>query len=176
MMEVKSKKLDEREDKYSRIIIPNEQAKNKIKKSENNNENQKEERDKKIKRLNALKREIDIEVRLNKTPSKEKSQKIREYIDLCNEIYQNEEISFSEIEFLKKAMYKIPIEGKDLARFVKRCCDVERYGEALKLVMNRTDLNINSTEKEEESFKNIQSHLLRIYRIQEATRLNKKRK
>lgn len=134
-----------------------------------------EEKKEVMQRFKQIKREIDLEVRLDKKISKEKEEKIREYIDLCYQIYQKEKISKLELEFLKRAIQKVPINDRDIVRFAKRCTDIEEYAEAYNMVRNRRRMGkaIIPEDKQAELEK-LETSLNNACKLQKAMRLMNK--
>lgn len=135
----------------------------------------KQQQREKLQKFNRLKREIDSEVRLGKKVSAEKEGKIREYIDLCHEIYKKEKITNMELSFLKQAMNKIPINEEDIIKFAKRCVNIEEYKEALIMVRKREQLTIKKGSKvEKQTLINLENSLVKACKVQKAIQLMRK--
>ncbi len=135
-----------------------------------------EQRKEKMRKLEGLKREIDSEVRFEIEPTDEKKKKIREYIDLCNSIYEQEKISIIEVDFLSKATQKIPVKYVDIINLAKRYSDTEQYRKALNVIKHRKAFQIGSiSEKEKENFDTLEKILLNACKVQQAITLIKKR-
>ena len=78
-----------------------------------------------MRELEEIKREITVEVNYDKEPNKEKEEKIRQYIETCNRIYENKKLPKLELQFLEKAIKKVPSSYKDIVRFTKKCINIQ---------------------------------------------------
>ena len=135
---------------------------------------EKEKRER-IKKLERLRNEISIEVRLGRKASNEKKEKIRNYIELCFEIHEEEKISKLELLFLKEAIKRIPTDEKDIIRFVKHCISIGEYEEAFNIVANRHEIKeLTISKQKEESFKKLEVTLDRASKIKQAIQIIKR--
>ena len=142
------------------------------KKNENTERKRKKESEQKF---SNLKREIDIEVRFDKIPSDEKKDKIRQYVELCFAKYKKGKISPIELQFLGKALDKIPINYKDIEKYSRICFGVNEYERALKMIRSvETKEEVSMTTNERKSLKQIESTLSKFCSIREAINIMKK--
>ncbi len=122
-----------------------------------------------MQKLNQLKREIDAEVRLGVKPTKEKQEKIREYVDLCFETYSEQKMSLLELEFLEKALDIIPMRYSDVIKFARKSAELELYGKAVVKLRKRKEKKIEDiSEEREEKLKKIEGNLLKAYQVRRA--------
>ena len=120
-------------------------------------------------KLNQLKREIDAEVRLGIQPTKEKQEKIREYVDLCFDIYAEQKMPILEFEFLEKALDAIPMKYSDVIKFAKKSAELELYGKAVVKLRKRKEGKIEGiSEEREEKLKKIEGNLVKAYQVKSA--------
>ncbi len=127
------------------------------------------------KRIMDLKREIGIEVRFDKQPSEDKKAKIREYIDLCQEVYRKEKIEKTELIFLRQAMHTISIKEKDIVRFSKICIDVGEYKEALDMIRSRNEILDGTTNQEsEKALIKLEVEVEKLFQVQRAMQIMKR--
>ncbi len=123
-----------------------------------------------------LKRAIEQEVRLDKSMNAEKKVKIREYILMCLDLYQKENIPIAELEFLKQAMRKINIIDDELIKFARITIKVGKYEDALKMIETvkskeqRNDKKTASGEK----IKKLKSILEKVCKVQKAIQMMQK--
>ena len=154
--EERKESLQSVEQKRRKITSPIEQKRRKItspieqkRRKEVSQIEQKEEDPEK--RLRRLRREIDVDVKINKRPSKDKEGKIRDYIEQFYEINQDKSISKSDLIFLKNALKKININYRDIVRYTKNCISSKKYNEAIELynmaLNERTTLSAEETKK-----------------------------
>ena len=155
-------------ERISKIILQGEEP---IKKKNEDIERKKELEHKFLK----LKREIEIEVRFDKIPSDVKKDKIRQYVETCFVIYKKEKISKMELQFLGRALEKIPINYKDIVRYAKMCFRIDEYEQALKMIRNIEIMEkVSISEDEKESLKQVENTLSRFCKIREAINIMKK--
>ena len=133
------------------------------------------EKKKQTHKFNQLKREINTEVKFEKNPSTEKKEKIREYINLCYKIYQEEKISLLELLFLRKAIQKVPIDDIDIIQFAKLCISIGEYKEGLDVVRSRYKIKETTMSKEkEDTLKKLECSLEKACKVQQAIQIIKK--
>ncbi|MCI8471370.1 MAG: hypothetical protein HFJ35_08015 [Clostridia bacterium] len=143
-------------------------------------EEQKEgiEKEENIMRLNQLKRQIEISVRLKNLPadaSDEEKQKIREYIDLWYKIYEKEKMTKEELLFLKLALQKIPIDENDIIRFAKQSIVIGEYTEALNFIRNRHGKQeISISEEKEQALEKLEGSLIKASKVESAIQIIKR--
>ena len=137
--------------------------------------NKEENSEEDIKTLNRLKRQIEVSVRLENLPTNvtdEEKQKIRKYIDLCYKIHEKQRITKIELLFLKQALQKVPIDEKDIIRFVRQGIVIGEYTEALNFVRNRHGRKEVTISKErEEALEELESSLIKASKIQKAIQI-----
>ncbi len=138
---------------------------------------EKEKKEQNMQMLKRLKREIDLEVRLGKKPSADKEEKIREYIDLCHEIYKKEKISMAELEFLERAMQRTKIKYKDIVQYSRRCIEIGAYAKPLTIIKKNTEFQLEPlSKKQKENLQVLQQTLVNACKVKQAIRINSKRK
>ena len=113
----------------------------------------------KIEKHNTLMQQISTEIKENSENPLLKVQ-IRDYIDLCNEIYQEKEISIPELKFLHNIMHRIPIDVKDIVWYVQKAEQIEAYKEALEIISERNQFKIKILKREEKKFKEMEKSLI----------------
>ena len=124
------------------------------------------------KRLRQLKREIDVEVRIGIKASKNKQEKIREYIDLCYEIYKNEQMPKLELSFLGNAMKQVPIDYKDIAKFGKKCIEIGEYENGMEFIRTMKDGdNVELSIEEYSKVCDLEKSFVRSINVQRAINL-----
>ena len=120
--------------------------------------------------LNQLKREIDAEVRVGLQPTKEKQEKIREYIDTCFE-----KMPILEFEFLEKALAIVPMKYSDMVNFTKKCAEFQAYGKAAVTLKDRKKrIQEDITPEQDEKLSQLQKNFVKAYRVREAMLIMKK--
>ena len=133
---------------------------------------EKEKREKDMQVFKRLKREIDIEVRLGKKPSDEQKEKIREYIDLCHEIYMKEKISMAELEFLERAMQRIEIKYEDIVQYSRRCIEIGEYTKPLTIIQKNKKFQVEQlSKKQKEKLQLLEQTLVNACRVNRAIQL-----
>ena len=150
-----------------------------VKESDTEKSEQQPSKEKNIKRLNQLKRQIEISVKLENLPadaSDEEKQKIREYIDLCYEIHQKEKMTKAELLFLKQALQKVPIDENDIIRFAKQSIAIGEYKEALDFIRNRNERQgtISISEEKEQTLEKLERSLIKASKVEEAIQIIKR--
>ena len=121
----------------------------------------------KMQDLRKVKILVDIAVRTSKKLEEKDKQQIREYIDICLESYKDEKIPKSEMEFLEKAMKKVPINSKDVIKFVKVAIYGNKYQDALKILENKKELEtIKMSEEDKEKLSSMKNTLRNACKIE----------
>ena len=122
-----------------------------------------------MQKINQLKREIDAEVRFGIQPTKEKQEKIREYVDLCFDIYAQQKMPILEFEFLEKALDAIPMKYSDVIKFARKSAELELYGKAVVKLRKRKEGKIEDiSEEREEKLKKLEGNLVKAYQVRSA--------
>lgn len=122
-----------------------------------------------MQKLNQLKREIDAEVRLGIQATEEKQEKIREYVDLCFDMYAEQKMPILEFEFLEKALDVIPMKYTDVIKFSRKATELELYGKAVVKLRKRKEGKIEGiTEEREEKLKKLEYNLVKAYQVRSA--------
>lgn len=122
-----------------------------------------------MQKLNQLKREIDDEVRLGMQATEEKQEKIREYVDLCFDIYAEQKMPILEFEFLEKALDVIPMKYTDVIKFARKGAELELYGKAVVKLRKRKEGKIGDiSEEREEKLKKLEGNLVKAYKVRNA--------
>lgn len=134
-----------------------------------------EENRKVMKQLSQLKREINMEIKLDIQPSEEKKEKIREYIDLCCEIHKNTEISKSELLFLTQAFQKVPISYEDIVKYTQMCLAIKEYADALNMVRSRYERQqVTSSKEQEQTLQKLEDYLSKACKLEQAIEIIKR--
>lgn len=124
---------------------------------------------------NRLKREIDSEIRFGKKPSQEKLEKMREYINLCQERYQKENITRPELLYLGQVLQKVEIKERDLLQFVRLAISIGEYQEALNFVrLVQEEQTRNFSESRRQKVKKLEEVLSKANKVQQALQTIKK--
>ncbi len=122
-----------------------------------------------MQKLNQLKKEIDAEVRFGIQPTKEKQEKIREYVDLCFDIYAEQKMPILEFEFLEKALDIITVKYSDVIKFARKSAELELYGKAVIKLRKRKEGKIEGiSEEREEKLKKLEGNLVKAYQVRSA--------
>ncbi len=158
-------KITEEEIKQARIRRKEEKEKAEQKKAMQEIEQQ----------VNKLKREIDSEIRFGKNPSQEKLEKMREYINLCQERYQKENITRPELLYLGQVLQKVEIKERDLLQFVKFAISIGEYQEALNFVrLVQEEQTRNFSESGRQKVKKLEEVLSKANKVKQALQIIKR--
>lgn len=132
-------------------------------------------KEEKAQRFNQIKREINNEVKfVEKDPSEEKAEQIKEYIDLCFLIHKDKQMEKLELEFLEKAIRKVPIEDNNVIKFIKKCITMKQYTKALNMVRYRNNgQRLRNSEYGEKTFEELELGLVKACNVEKAIRLIK---
>lgn len=130
---------------------------------------EKQEKRKQMQQFSQLKREINTEVRFDVEISEEKKEKIREYIDLCFEIYRKETISESELLFLRQAFEKVAISYEDIVKYTQMCLAIEEYTQGLSMLRSRHGRNeVTISKEKEQTLQKFENYLRKTCKLQQA--------
>ncbi len=151
-------------------IISQEEIPTKIKEK---NTPKVEEKD--LRRLRELRRNIENEVKFYKKISETNKDKVREYIELSFKINTEEPKSLLELEFIERAMQKIPTTYNDIIKYIRECNKSKLYEQALKMIrQTETMPELTIMPEEREKLNEVQPAIIRINKVQNTIDMIKK--
>lgn len=152
-------KITEKEIEQARIRRKEEKEKAELKKVMQEMEQQ----------IDHLKREIDSEIRFGREPTQEKLEKMREYINLCQERYQKENITRPELFYLGQVLQKVEMQERDLLQFAKYAISIGEYQEGLNFVrIAKEEQAKNFSESGRQKVEKLEEVLSKANKVQQA--------
>ncbi len=125
--------------------------------------------------LSQLRKDIETEIKFDKTVSLKKKEIIRQYVNTTYKVYAEEKMPKEEMIFLRKSLQKIEVTDEDIIKFAKKGTENGEYEQALEVVRNRHQMQRKTTSKKKEAvLSKWENALKKACKVQQAIQLIKR--